>query len=69
MVVAPQATLVVLEATGSYWIALAVALHQAHYRISVLNPAQVARCAAARKLLTLAWALVWSGPTPWASVL
>jgi transposase len=40
--VAPQATLVVLEATGSYWVALAVALHQAHYALSVLNPGQVA---------------------------
>lgn len=43
--VAPSATLIVLEATGSYWIALAVALHQAHYVISVLNPAQVAQYA------------------------
>jgi transposase len=27
--VAPNATLVVMEATGSYWVALAIALHQA----------------------------------------
>ena len=27
--VAPAATLVVLEATGTYWVALAVALHEA----------------------------------------
>lgn len=40
--VAPEATLVVLEATGSYWVALAVALHQARYTVSVLNPGQVA---------------------------
>jgi transposase len=40
--VTPEATLVVLEATGSYWIALAVALHQARYSVSVLNPGQVA---------------------------
>jgi len=40
--VTPPATLVVLEATGSYWIALAVALHQAGYVMSVLNPGQVA---------------------------
>lgn len=40
--VAPASTLIVLEATGSYWIALAVALHQAHYVVSVLNPGQVA---------------------------
>jgi transposase len=40
--VAPRATLVALEATGSYWIALAVALYQADYVVSVLNPGQVA---------------------------
>ena len=39
--VAPQQTLVVLEATSSYWIALAVALHQAQYVVSVVNPAHV----------------------------
>jgi len=38
--VPPQATLVVMEATGSYWVALAVALHQAGYAVSVVNPAQ-----------------------------
>ncbi len=38
--VAPTETLVVLEATGSYWIALAVALHAGGYRISVINPFQ-----------------------------
>jgi transposase len=37
--VAPDATLVVVEATGSYWVALAVALHQAGYAVSVVNPA------------------------------
>jgi transposase len=40
--IAPEATLVVLEATGSYWVALAVALHQSRYTVSVLNPGQVA---------------------------
>jgi transposase len=40
--IAPEATLVVMEATGSYWVALAVALHQAQYAVSVLNPGQVA---------------------------
>jgi transposase len=40
--VAPSATLVVMEATGTYWVALAIALHQAHYVVSVLNPGQVA---------------------------
>ncbi len=33
-------TLVVMEATGSYWIALAVTLHHAGYRVSVINPLQ-----------------------------
>jgi transposase len=31
----------VLEATGSYWVALAVALHSAGYRVAVVNPAHV----------------------------
>ncbi len=39
--VAPQQTLVVLEATSSYWIALAVALYHAHFVVSVVNPAHV----------------------------
>ena len=39
--VAPEATLVVLEATGSYWVALAVALHSARYHVAVVNPAHV----------------------------
>jgi transposase len=38
--VAPAATLVVLEATGSYWITLAVTLHTAGYAVSVINPLQ-----------------------------
>lgn len=37
---APAAALVVLEATGSYWVALAVALHAAGYGVSVINPLQ-----------------------------
>jgi transposase len=40
--VAPNATLVVMEATWNYWVALAIALHQAHYVVSVINPSQVA---------------------------
>jgi transposase len=40
--VTPNATLVVMEATGSYWVALAIALHQADYVVSVINPGQVA---------------------------
>ncbi len=38
--VLPTATLVVLEATGSYWITLATTLHHAGYQVSVINPAQ-----------------------------
>ncbi len=36
----PATTLVVLEATGSYWITLATTLHHAGYAVSVINPAQ-----------------------------
>jgi len=39
--VAPSATLIVLEATSSYWIALAVRLHAAGYVVSIANPAKV----------------------------
>jgi transposase len=38
--VAPQSTLVVLEATGSYWITLATVLAEAQFVVSVINPAQ-----------------------------
>ena len=38
--VTPTRTLVVMEATGSYWITLATTLHQAGYAVSVINPAQ-----------------------------
>src|SRR5438132_1326427 len=34
------ATLVVLEATSTYWIRLATALHTAGYHVSVVNPKQ-----------------------------
>ena len=37
----PAQTLIVLFASGSYWVALAVALHQAGFVVSVLNPAKV----------------------------
>lgn len=37
----PARILVVLEATGSYWVALAVALHEAGYDVSVVNPLQI----------------------------
>jgi transposase len=36
----PAAILVVMEATGSYWVALATCLYQAGFAISVINPAQ-----------------------------
>ena len=32
-------TLVVIEATGSYWVALAVSLHDAGFAVAVINPA------------------------------
>ena len=38
--VLPAHTRVVLEATSSYWVALAVALHTAGYQVCVINPAQ-----------------------------
>ena len=39
--IAPNAPLLVMEATGSYWITLAVTLHDAGYVVSVVNPARV----------------------------
>jgi transposase len=39
-VAAPEGTLVVLEATANYWVALAVALHEAGDRVAVVNPRQ-----------------------------
>lgn len=38
--VAPTATLLVLEATSTYWIQLAVFLYEAGYAVSVVNPKQ-----------------------------
>jgi transposase len=38
----PASVLVVMEATGSYWITLAVFLHHAGYAVAVINPAQLA---------------------------
>jgi len=37
--VAPAHTLIVVEATGSYWVALAVTLHEAGYVVSVVKRA------------------------------
>lgn len=55
--IAPTHTQIALEATGSYWVALAVTLHQAGYHISVLNPGHVARYAGSlpRRGKTDAW--------------
>lgn len=39
-VIPPCQQLVVLEATGSYWVALASALHAAGFVVAVINPAQ-----------------------------
>jgi transposase len=39
--VAPQQYLIVMEATGPYWVALAVSLASNGYGVSVVNPAQV----------------------------
>jgi len=36
----PSRSLVVMEATGVYWMRLAVYLHQAGWQVSVINPAQ-----------------------------
>ena len=36
----PAQTLIVLEATGSYWMTLATTLHQAGFAVAVINPAQ-----------------------------
>jgi transposase len=37
---APRTILVVMEATGSYWMNLALSLTQADFQVSVVNPAQ-----------------------------
>ncbi len=72
--VPPAEVLVVLEATGNYWVALAVTLHEAGYRVAVVNPRQAHHFAKAqlrraktdaldaRDLARLAAALQ---PTPW----
>ncbi len=60
--ISPAATLVVLEATGNHWAVLAVTLHTAGYRGSVINPLQAHHFAKAdpldaRNLAELAAAL------------
>ena len=44
----PPAARVALEATGTSWVALAVALHEAGYRVAVVNPRQAHHCAKAQ---------------------
>jgi transposase len=44
---AAERTLVVMEATGNYWIRLATNLHQAGFAVSVINPSQAHPCAQA----------------------
>jgi transposase len=39
--IGPDSTLVVMEATGSYWITLAVTLHAAGYHVSIVNPRHI----------------------------
>jgi len=41
----PTETLVVLEATGNYWFALALFLHEQGYAVSVINPVRARRFA------------------------
>ena len=41
----PSKTLVVLEATGNYWLALALFLHELDYAVSVINPVRARRFA------------------------
>ena len=38
--ISPRHTLIVMEATSTYWIMLAAQLHEAGYQVSVVNPAQ-----------------------------
>ncbi len=45
---APAEALVVLEATGNYWVALAVTLHAAGYRVAVVDPRQAHHFATAQ---------------------
>ena len=43
--IAPTDTLIVLEATGSYWIRLATTLVERGYHVSVVNPKRAHDCA------------------------
>jgi transposase len=39
--IAPVHTLLVAEATGSYWVSWAVSMHQAGYTVAIVNPHQI----------------------------
>jgi transposase len=39
--IAPTSTLLVMEATSSYWVSLAVTLHQVGYQVAVVNPKHI----------------------------
>ena len=45
----PAAILVVIEATGTYWMRLALALYEARFGVSVINPAQAHHFARAQR--------------------
>jgi transposase len=70
----PERVLIVMEATGSYWMNMALTLTQAGFRVSVINPAQAHHFA--RALLkraktdaidaqTLAQVAAHLQPAPW----
>ncbi len=72
---APATILVVMEATGSYWITLATTLAQAGFAVSVVNPAQAHHFAKALlkraktdaiDAQTLAQLAALLQPAPWA---
>ena len=70
----PAQTLIVVEATGSYWVTLAVTLHTAGYQVSIANPAHIhsyAKSLARRAKTDLLDAALLAGfamerqPAPW----
>jgi transposase len=71
---APDQVLIVMEATGSYWITLATQLVHAGFQVSVINPAQAHHFAKALlkraktdaiDVHTLAQLAMMLQPTPW----
>ena len=49
----PNATLIVMEATGTYWMRLAKSLSEAGFAVSIINPAQVSSDTIYRNLMTI----------------